>query len=424
MYRHFYGLNERPFNLTPDPRFLFLSENHRGALEHLIYGIRQREGFIAITGDVGTGKTTLCRALLEKLDPKTKSALVLNPLLSEEELLRAILQDFGVPSRAQSKKGLIDDLNGFLLGQLGSGSPAVLIVDEAQDLSLPVLEQLRILSNLETTKEKLLQIVLMGQNELRDKLALPALRQLNQRISVRYHIRPLQPDEVPRYILHRLMVAGARGGVSFSQDALERISRESQGIPRLINLICDRALLAGYVERARTIGASLVDRAVQSLQGEAPAPPRAQTRSRRWPAAAGIGGAVLVASLLILGVWGGWFEWSAERSTAPASSRTAASLARDYVFDESFPYTITVSRLEAVKDVVQTVRKLEALGIEVYLWTQEAPGQPARTWVFVGKFKTRPEAEQARAAFVTKTGVGEAEVVAVQGLREQGTAGR
>ena len=184
MYEDFYGLKEKPFSLTPDPRFLYLSESHRFALDHLIYGITQREGFMLITGDVGTGKTTICRTLLERLDEQTRTALILNPQMSETELLLSILSEFGITFSSNSKKEIIDRLNQFLLDQLASGGGAVLIIDEAQNLSLPVLEQIRLLSNLETEKEKLLQIILVGQPELRDKLNLPVLRQLNQRLSL------------------------------------------------------------------------------------------------------------------------------------------------------------------------------------------------------------------------------------------------
>jgi len=199
MYEEFYGLKEKPFNLTPDPRFFFLSENHREAFEHLLYGIREKEGFILLTGEVGTGKTTLCRALLNKFGSNaTDSALIFNPMLSEQELLQCILSDFGVQSSATTKKELLDELNQFLLRQQTLNRNSVLIIDEAQNLALPVLEEIRILSNLETEKEKLLQIILIGQIELKEKLSLPRLRQLNQRISIRYHLRPLGSDEIPR----------------------------------------------------------------------------------------------------------------------------------------------------------------------------------------------------------------------------------
>lgn len=267
MYEGFYGLREKPFNLTPDPKFLFLSEVHKGALGHLLYGIRRKEGFMVITGDIGTGKTTICRVILDRLD-KTKTALVLNPLLSEDELLRTILQDFGIGSQGATKKELIDNLNVFLLGLFPQGYQAVLIIDEAQNLSPSVLEQVRLLSNLETEKEKLLQIVLVGQAELRKKLRMESLKQVNQRISIRYHLGPLRKEEVPRYINHRLMVAGSDGRIQFSKGALKDVYRYSGGIPRLMNLICDRALLAGYTAQTDDIGRKMIKQGIESLGEE------------------------------------------------------------------------------------------------------------------------------------------------------------
>ena len=274
MYEDFYGLREKPFSLTPDPRFLYLSESHRFALEHLIYGITQREGFMLITGDVGTGKTTICRALLERLDEQTRTALILNPQMSERELLLSILSEFGITFSSSSKKEIIDRLNQFLLQRLASGGGAILIIDEAQNLSLPVLEQIRLLSNLETEREKLLQIVLVGQPELRDKVNLPVLRQLNQRISVRYHLRPLRKDETKKYIAHRLMVAGSEGNIIFSGRALSLIFKYSGGIPRLVNLMADRAMLGGFSKQTRSITPGIVKSAADSLGDEKVLPGR------------------------------------------------------------------------------------------------------------------------------------------------------
>ncbi len=223
MYEDFYGLNEKPFNLTPDPKFLFLSRKHRDALEHLTYGIEQKEGFILITGDVGSGKTMICRYLLASMNRKIKTALILNPLMSEEELLQSIIYDFGLTTYATTKKELINELNQFLLDCTAGGETLVLIIDEAQNLSFPVMEQVRILSNLETEKEKLLQIILVGQVELKEKLNLPKLRQLDQRISIRCHLTHLNQDEVSRYIEHRLTVAGSSGGITFTKGALKTI---------------------------------------------------------------------------------------------------------------------------------------------------------------------------------------------------------
>ncbi|MCX8118569.1 MAG: AAA family ATPase [Desulfobacterota bacterium] len=267
MYLDFYGLKEKPFSLTPDPQFLYLSENHRTAIESLLYGIRQREGFMVVTGDVGTGKTTLCRALIEKLDGRVKTAVIFNSFLTEGELLRAILQDLGFKAIGRTKAERIDALNRYLLDQLSQGHQVLLIIDEAQNLSVPVLEQIRMLSNLETTKEKLLQVILFGQLELDQKLRSPKLKQLNQRIALRQHLLPLDRKETEAYIYQRLAVAGSHGGITFSKAALDQIYRYSKGIPRLINLLCDRILLGGFVEEVFHFDRRLVKRAIEDLGG-------------------------------------------------------------------------------------------------------------------------------------------------------------
>jgi len=267
MYQEFYGLREKPFALTPDPQFLYLSESHRTAIDSLLYGIDQREGFIVITGNIGTGKTTICRAVLEKMDKNVKTAVIFNSLLTERELLESILQDFGLPSKGRSKKELIDELNKFLLDQLSQGGNVAILVDEAQNLSIPVLEQIRMLSNLETEKEKMLQIILLGQLELDQKLNTPQLKQLSQRIAIRHHLLALTPMETESYISQRLMVAGGQGNITFSKSALDEIYGFSKGIPRLINLICDRTLLGGFVEQAYHIDRKIVKKARRSLLG-------------------------------------------------------------------------------------------------------------------------------------------------------------
>lgn len=254
--------------LTPDPQFLFLSENHRIAIDSLLYGIDQREGFIVITGDIGTGKTTTCRAILGKLDKNVKTAVIFNSFLTEEELLESILLDFGFPSKGRSKKERIDALNKLLIHLLSQGKNAVLIIDEAQNLSIPVLEQIRMLSNLETEKEKMLQIILFGQLELDQKLQTPELKQLNQRIALRHHLLPLTRKETEAYIYQRLMVAGSQGGITFSKSAVNEIYKLSKGTPRLINLLCDRALLAGFVEQSFHISKEIVKKAKEELWGE------------------------------------------------------------------------------------------------------------------------------------------------------------
>ena len=268
MYLEFYGLREKPFVLTPDPQFLFLSESHRTAIDYLLYGIDQKEGFIVITGNIGTGKTTICRAFLEKLNKNVKTAVIFNSFLTEEELLESILLDFGFPSKGRTRKERIDVLNKLLIQFLQNGESAVLIIDEAQNLSIPVLEQIRMLSNLETEKEKMLQIILFGQLELDEKLRSSELRQLNQRISIRHHILPLTRTETESYIYQRLMVAGSQGGITFSKSALDEIYKFSGGTPRLINLLCDRALLGGFVDQTYHIGKGIIKKAKQELWGE------------------------------------------------------------------------------------------------------------------------------------------------------------
>jgi len=270
MYLDFYGLKEKPFSLTPDPQFLFLSQSHRTAIEYLIYGIEQREGFIVITGEIGTGKTTLCRALLERLDKKIKTAVIFNSFLSEGKLLESIVKDFGIVSKGITKYDRINALNQFLLETLSKGENAVLIIDEAQNLSIKVLEQIRMLSNLETEKEKMLQVVFLGQLELDEKLRSPQLKQLNQRISIRYRLLPLNQKETENYIYQRLNIAGSNGNLIFSRSAIEEIYRITQGIPRLINLLCDRSLIAGYIQGSFTIDKDLVKRAEKELQGNQP----------------------------------------------------------------------------------------------------------------------------------------------------------
>jgi general secretion pathway protein A len=268
MYCPFFGLQEKPFSITPDPRFLFLSLSHQEALGHLLYGIEERKGFITVTGEVGTGKTLLCRALLNRLGQQVRTALIFNSFLSGIELLRSINEDFGIPQGGGTRKELIDHLNRYLLGEFSAGRNAVLIIDEAQNLAPPVLEQIRMLSNLETERGKLLQIVLIGQPELRQQLARPELRQLNQRIALRYHLQPFNRHETADYINHRLVVAGSHGGVKFSRRALAAIYRLSDGIPRKINLLCDRAMLAAYVHGSDLIDHLHVRQASNELEGQ------------------------------------------------------------------------------------------------------------------------------------------------------------
>jgi general secretion pathway protein A len=268
MYEEFFGLSAAPFSITPDPRYLFYSHRHREAFEHMLYGIRERKGFILITGEVGAGKTTLCRAVLADLGQRYSTALILNPVMTGVQLLRSVLHEFGLSDRGNDRVRLVKRLNEFLLARAGEGADVVLFIDEAQDLSADLLEEVRLLSNLETDDRKLLQIVLIGQPELRERLARPELRQLRQRITVVYHLGPLDRDEVESYILHRLSVAGANGRPTFTRAAIGAIHRGSRGVPRLVNAICDRTLLAGYVEGVDRLGWRQVRRALRDLAGD------------------------------------------------------------------------------------------------------------------------------------------------------------
>ena len=265
MYCQFYGFKERPFNVTSDPAFFFLSRQHKEALSHLLYGVTQRKGILVITGEIGTGKTTLCRFFLNQLPKNVKTAFILNPYFSEIQLLEAIINDFGLKVRNKSRLSFVWELNRFLLSESEEGNNVVLIIDEAQNLRPQALEQVRLLSNLETEKDKLIQIVLMGQPELSRKLNLYDLRQLQQRIMVRYHITPLEDDELSEYINHRLNIAGSNGSIKFTDETLKTISDFSCGVPRLINIICDRALLAGFVAETKTIDLDIINKCINEL---------------------------------------------------------------------------------------------------------------------------------------------------------------
>lgn len=266
MYESFFGLKESPFNVTPDPRFIYLSRHHLEALSTLLYGVESRRGFIEITGEIGAGKTTLCRTLLKELEGRAKSAFIFNPKLSELELLQTIVEDLGVTPLGRRRKDYFDALNRFLLEELAKGGNAVLIIDEAQNLRPTALEQIRLLSNLETTREKLLQIILVGQPELHTILARPELSQLRQRIAIRYHLPSLNPEETEKYIAHRLRVAGSEDRF-FTPEAVERIFELSGGVPRLINVLADRALLGAFVKGIRIVETALVEVAQTDLEG-------------------------------------------------------------------------------------------------------------------------------------------------------------
>jgi general secretion pathway protein A len=258
MYNDFYRLKESPFNITSDPDFFFSSSRHQEAFEHLLYGISSRKGIIVVTGEIGTGKTTLCRTLLNRLDKSIKTALILNPDFSDLQLLQMIINDLGIRYTKKTKLDLVGAISLFLVDESAKGHNVAVIIDECQNLNVRQLEQIRLLSNLETEKEKLLQIILVGQPELGEKLKNPALRQLTQRVTVRYHILPLQKQEVNDYINHRLKVAGADAKLEFTPQAIDSIFAVSRGIPRLINILCDRALLAGFARNTFSIDHALI----------------------------------------------------------------------------------------------------------------------------------------------------------------------
>ncbi len=297
MYLRYFGLNEAPFSITPDPAFVFLSPRHRDALAHLMYGIGKggSGGFVQLTGEVGTGKTTLCRCLLEQVPEGTHIALLLNPLVTPRELLAAISEELGidVSGSMDSTRLLVDGLNHYLLAAHERGERVVVVIDEAQNLSPEALEQVRLLTNLETSKEKLLQIVLLGQPELRELLQRRTLRQLAQRITARYHLTPLGPKDTHLYIRHRMQIAGAQRN-PFKRSAMNALYQRSQGIPRLINIIADRSLIAAFAKERVEVTAAMVHEAANEVQlGER------QVKKVRWPLLLGAVAATAVAVLAI-----------------------------------------------------------------------------------------------------------------------------
>ncbi len=267
MYQEFYGLQEMPFNVTPDPKFLYLSPAHEEALSHLRYGIAERKGFIVLTGEVGCGKTTLCRALLNELDEERyETILILNPRISEQQLISAMLRELGEAAPKRAKADLTGRLNDALIERIHNGREIVMIIDEAQNLSFEVMEQVRLLSNLETDDQKLLQIILMGQPELRAKLQEKRLRQFRQRVLVHYDLTPLDRTQTDAYIHHRLTLCGSNGRPRFTSWALRKIFRKTHGTPRLINNLCDKSLLSAYVRNSDEVNWWDVSKAVRDIK--------------------------------------------------------------------------------------------------------------------------------------------------------------
>jgi general secretion pathway protein A len=356
MYTAFYGLREKPFSLTPDPRYLFLSGSHREALAHLLYGIEQGEGFIAVTGEVGTGKTTLSRTVLERLGPETSVAFIFNPTLNGEELLSTICEEFGMATAGLSRPQLSSQLNEFLLTQKRMGRRVLLIVDEAQNLTARTLEEVRLLSNLETSTSKLIQILLFGQPELDDMLDSKELRQLRQRISVRWCLTTLSASETAEYVRHRLRVAaGQDPGDLFHPRALREVQRRTGGVPRLVNLLCDRALLAGYAEGDRTIGLDHVRQAAKEIMGAR----RRRRLAKRWSwRSSAVAGVALVA--IAAGTWlwqqRGDEGWIMSQSLPPVTAARAPAAQRsslDPMADVISALSVSALSVERVEEVLE-----------------------------------------------------------------------
>lgn len=364
MYAAFFGLERLPFSIAPDPRSLFLSERHREALAHLLYGQAGSGGFVLLTGEVGTGKTTVCRCFLQQIPPECAAAYIFNPKLSAQELLATICDEFGVAHAASdpahpSIKECVDPLNAWLLAQHAAGRHCVLVIDEAQSLSGDVLEQLRLLTNLETDEKKLLQIILIGQPELRELVARPELTQLAQRVIARYHLGPLTAPETAQYIAHRLAVAGWQGPLPFAPRALARIHALAGGVPRRINLLCDRAMLAAYAAGRREVDAAMVRGAAREVFGAGDA--RAAWRAR-WPVAlagAAAGAALVLAVLAVLAAMGRLPGPAAPRGAAAASPQAAT------------PATLAELLVRQPSDEGTAWRRL------VRLWGVAAPAQGA-----------------------------------------------
>ncbi|MBE7427445.1 MAG: AAA family ATPase [Ideonella sp.] len=328
MYAAHFGLKREPFSIAPDPRYLFMSERHREALAHLLYGVRGGGGFVLLTGEIGAGKTTVCRCFLEQVPKRVNVAYIFNPKLTALELLQSVCEEFRieVPSRGTAPSTLkdhVDALNEYLLRTHAAGHNNVLIIDEAQNLSIDVLEQLRLLTNLETNERKLLQIILIGQPELRDMLLRPELEQLAQRVVARFHLDPLGEDETSHYIKHRLAVAGLNGLIPFDREARHRIFELTRGVPRRINLLCDRALLGAYSSGRQRVDKAIVDKAAGEVFDRRAA---AHARPRRIVLVAGAAGFGALA-LAAAGVWFAGAQRHAPAIDPPAAAASAASAA-------------------------------------------------------------------------------------------------
>ncbi|MEE3328544.1 MAG: AAA family ATPase [Myxococcota bacterium] len=320
MYTAFYGLREKPFSLTPNPRFLYLTDAHKEALAHLLYGLEEGEGFIVLSGEVGTGKTTLCRSLLERIETETELAILFNPSENARELLQSINEEFGLPVEGLSRRQLLSSLNRFLLECNSQGRRVVLIIDEAQNLSLGTLEQVRLLSNLETAANKLIQIILLGQPELDDKLDSNELRQLRQRVSVRWRLEPMDASETGRYIQHRLDVASEASRSILTKGAMSEIHRRTGGVPRLVNALADRTLLAGFAAGRLRLGPRWVRQAAREIPGVR------QSGSSLGASRVWVPGAAAAALALAMVGYFAWSLWPEESMPPVAVAETASDV--------------------------------------------------------------------------------------------------
>jgi general secretion pathway protein A len=328
MYASFFGLRQEPFSIAPDPRYLFMSERHREALAHLLYGVRSGGGFVLLTGEIGAGKTTVCRCFLEQVPKRCNVAYIFNPKLTVTELLKTVCEEFRIPhplmradGRPETVKDYLDPINEFLLRTHAVGQNNVLIIDEAQNLSTDVLEQLRLLTNLETNERKLLQIILIGQPELRSMLCQPELEQLAQRVIARYHLQALSPRETLVYIRHRLGVAGLKGALPFDKRAAQLVHRLSRGVPRRINLLCDRALLGAYAAGRRRVDRETVNKAAAEVFDQSELVVSSAVRRKQSLVLACILGLLIGASLVALWGWRVGWPWPAH-TAAKAVSHT------------------------------------------------------------------------------------------------------
>src|SRR5512140_1408002 len=346
MYAAYFGLGQEPFSIAPDPRYLFMSERHREALAHLLYGLGAGGGFVLLSGEIGTGKTTVCRLFLEQIPANCNVAYIFNPKLTVIELLQSICEEFHIPVPRQDHqptgKDYLDPLNGFLLQAHAAGRNNVLIIDEAQNLSAEVLEQLRLLTNLETSERKLLQIILIGQPELRSMLARPELEQLAQRVIARFHLDALSAGETTQYIRHRLEVAGLTRPLPFDRSAMQRVHQLARGVPRRVNLLCDRALLGAYASGLPVVDRATVNKAALEVFGPAPAP------AARWRRSASMLGLGLAAGAALFAMTNRLLEDNASAHVAvqPVASRPrpapAASAAHVAVAKETAPAPVAV----------------------------------------------------------------------------------